>query len=123
VIAPQQPILVAHARIEAIARDAKFKVEPFSLDTQTKLLADCLESADAKAILESVLTPAQLMPPMSLKTSKPKKPKGAGADVGTWASDREHHAKDELDAMGTRRFRPANSLQNRRITGGICCAP
>lgn len=43
---------VAYTRIDAIAKDAKLQIEQFSLDTQTKLLAGGLESAEAKAFLE-----------------------------------------------------------------------
>jgi hypothetical protein len=56
---------VAYTRIDAIAKDAKLQIEQFSLDTQTKLLAGGLESAEAKAFLESMPTPEQLMPPMT----------------------------------------------------------
>jgi len=57
---------VAVAHIDAMAKEGKFKIEQSSLDVQTKLLAEGLESDDAKKFLESMPTPEQLMPPLSL---------------------------------------------------------
>jgi len=65
----------AYTRIDSVAKDAKLKIEHFSLDTQTKLLASGLESAEAKAFLESIPTPGQLMPPMTLDAIEAAMPK------------------------------------------------
>jgi hypothetical protein len=72
---------VADSKIEAMARDAKFRIEQFSLETQTKLLAGGLESADAKAFLESMPTAAQLMPAMDFKDIDAATPKRLRGDV------------------------------------------
>ena len=66
---------VAYARIDALAKDAKRKIERSSLEIQTKLLASGLESVEAKAFLESMPAPEQLMPPLTLDAVEAATPK------------------------------------------------
>ena len=58
---------VAHSRIEQMGKEAKLQIERTSVEFQTRLLANCLESADAKAFLETMPTPAQLMPAITME--------------------------------------------------------
>jgi hypothetical protein len=53
---------MASARIEAIAKDAKLKIEADSVEIRTRLIAGSLESPEAQAFLESMPTPESLMP-------------------------------------------------------------
>jgi hypothetical protein len=46
---------------------AKLKVQQTSLEIRTKLMTDALESAEAKAFLEAMPTPEQLMPAVSVE--------------------------------------------------------
>jgi hypothetical protein len=66
---------VAYTRIEALVRDAKFKIEQFSLETQTTLLADGLESSNARAFLESMPTAEQLVPELKIADIEAVTPK------------------------------------------------
>jgi hypothetical protein len=52
---------VAYRRIEQAQREAYLQIERSSLELQTRLLADGLESAEAKGFLESMPTPEQLI--------------------------------------------------------------
>ena len=54
---------VAQTRIAADAKDAKVKIERQSVDVQTQLVAGGLESAEARAFLDSMPTAESLMPP------------------------------------------------------------
>ncbi len=56
---------VAYTKIDQLEKEAKLKIERASVDIQTKLVAEGLESADAKAWLESMPTAEQLMPPIN----------------------------------------------------------
>ena len=58
---------VAYSRIEQMEKDAKFRIERSSVELQTRLLAAGLESADAKAFLETMPTAEQLMPPITVE--------------------------------------------------------
>jgi hypothetical protein len=53
---------VAHAKIDQHLKETIHAIQRASVDVQTQLLAGGLTSADAKAFLESIPTPAQLMP-------------------------------------------------------------
>jgi hypothetical protein len=53
---------VAHRRIEEAQKQANLQIERSSLALQTRLLADCLESAEARAFLEDMPTAEQLVP-------------------------------------------------------------
>jgi hypothetical protein len=53
---------LAKARIDAMGKSAKTTIEARSAEVLTELVAGGLESAEAKAFLESIPTPAQLMP-------------------------------------------------------------
>jgi hypothetical protein len=46
---------------------AKLKIQQASLEIRTKLMADSLESAEAKAFLESMPTPERLMPALTIE--------------------------------------------------------
>jgi hypothetical protein len=58
---------VAHARIDQHLKEAKHAIERASVEIQTQLVADGLESADAKAFLEAMPAPAQLMPVVTVE--------------------------------------------------------
>jgi hypothetical protein len=66
---------VAHAEIAHLEKEAKFRVEQSSLEIQTRLLADSLESAAAKLFLEEMPTPEQLMPELTVRDIESKLPK------------------------------------------------
>jgi hypothetical protein len=53
---------VAHAKIDQLLKEARHIIEARSVEAQTHLLADGLTSDDAKAFLETIPTPEQLMP-------------------------------------------------------------
>jgi hypothetical protein len=58
---------VAHAKIEQLLKETIHIIQRASVEIQTKLVADGLTSADAKAFLESMPTPAQLMPVVTVE--------------------------------------------------------
>lgn len=58
--------LAARARVAAEEKRARAEVERWSADTQTKLLAAGLDSAEARTFLESMPTAEALMPPLTL---------------------------------------------------------
>jgi hypothetical protein len=58
---------VAHAKIEQHLKEAKHAIERASVEIQTQLVADGLQSADAKAFLEAMPAPALLMPAVTVK--------------------------------------------------------
>lgn len=67
---------LARANVEASVREQKHVVDGWQLDMQTRLLADGLESSEARAFLESLPSVEALLPPMTLSqidalTSKP----------------------------------------------------
>jgi hypothetical protein len=53
---------VAYSRIEEAQKQANLQIERSSLEVQTRLFADGLESAEAKAFLEAMPTAEQLVP-------------------------------------------------------------
>ncbi len=57
---------MAHSRIDQMQKEAKLKIEKDSLEIQTQLLAGRLESAEAKAFLETMPTAEQLMPAITV---------------------------------------------------------
>jgi hypothetical protein len=58
---------VAHARIDQHLKEAKHAIEHASVEIQTQLVADGLQSADAKAFLEAMPAAAQLMPVVTVE--------------------------------------------------------
>lgn len=58
--------MAAKARIAAEEKRAKSEIERWSAETQTKLLAAGLDSAEARAFLEAMPTPESLMPRLTL---------------------------------------------------------
>jgi hypothetical protein len=58
---------VAYSRIEQMEKEAKVRIERSSVEFQTKLFADSLESADAKAFLETMPTAEQLLPAVTIE--------------------------------------------------------
>jgi hypothetical protein len=58
---------VAHSKIDQLLKQAQHTIERASVDIQTKLVADGLESAEAKAFLEAVPTADQLMPKVTVE--------------------------------------------------------
>ena len=58
---------VANTRIDHLLKQAKHVIEAKSVETQTQLLADGLTSADAKRFLETMRTPAELMPAVTVE--------------------------------------------------------
>jgi hypothetical protein len=63
----QELTRVAHSKIDELEKEAKLEIDRASAETQTKLLAAGLESAEAQAFLEAMPTAAQLMPPVNLQ--------------------------------------------------------
>jgi hypothetical protein len=60
-------IRVAHSKIEQLEKEAKHAIERASVEIQTRLVADGLESVEAKAFLDSMPTAEQLMPVLSVE--------------------------------------------------------
>jgi hypothetical protein len=58
---------VAHTKIEQLEKEAKLAIERASVEIQTRLVADGLESAGAKVFLDSMPTPQQLIPEISVQ--------------------------------------------------------
>jgi hypothetical protein len=58
---------VAYSRIEEAQKHASLQIERSSLEFQTRLLAVGLESTDARALLENMPTPEQLMPSFTVE--------------------------------------------------------
>jgi hypothetical protein len=56
----------AQTKIAAMGKDAKMAIDARAADVLTELIAGGLESADAKAFLESIPTADQLMPRLTL---------------------------------------------------------
>jgi hypothetical protein len=63
----QELTRVAHSKIDQLEKEAKLQIDRASAETQTKLLAAGLESAEAQRFLEAMPTAVQLMPALSLK--------------------------------------------------------
>ena len=55
---------LAQARIAAVGRQAKTAIEAKTAEVLTVLIAGGLESSEARAFLETIPTPQQLMPPV-----------------------------------------------------------
>jgi hypothetical protein len=58
---------VAHTKIEQLEKEAKHAIERASVEIQTRLVADGLESAEARAFLDSMPTAEQLMPALTVE--------------------------------------------------------
>jgi hypothetical protein len=58
---------VADRKIEQLEKEAKLAIERASVEIQTKLVAHGLESAEAKAFLDSMPAAEQLMPALSVQ--------------------------------------------------------
>ena len=58
---------VAHARIDQHLKETIHAIQRASVEIQTQLVAEGLTSAGAKAFLESIPTPAQLMPTVTVE--------------------------------------------------------
>ena len=56
----------AYARIDAMERDARLKIETKSVELQTRLIAGSLESDEAKAFLEAMPSAEMLMPMLNV---------------------------------------------------------
>jgi hypothetical protein len=78
---------VAHARIDQHLKEAKHAIESASVEIQTRLIAESLTSEDAKAFLESMPAPAQLMPVVTVE--EVQKQLGLGNDDGDDDADEE----------------------------------
>jgi hypothetical protein len=72
---------VAHSKIDQRLKQAKHGIERASVEFQTRLLADGLESAAAIAFLEAMPTPAQLMPVVTVEEIQ--KQLAPGEEIGT----------------------------------------
>jgi hypothetical protein len=72
---------VANTRIDALEREARFVIEKASLQVQTALLADGLETDAARQFLDSMPGAEALMPPLSMQQIEAAAPvaKAAGA--------------------------------------------
>jgi hypothetical protein len=65
---------IASTRIDAMVKEAHHAIEAASVEVQTTLLAGGLQSAEAKNFLESMPTPAQLMPRLELSKIEATRP-------------------------------------------------
>jgi hypothetical protein len=74
---------VAYSRIEEAQKHANLQIERSSLEFQTRLLATGLESTDARALLEGMPTPEQLVPSLTVEEIQKglNSGKSPGADV------------------------------------------
>ena len=72
---------VAHTRIDQLEKKARLEIERASVDVQTRLVADGLASADARAFLEAMPTADQLMPVVTVEQIQ-KQLTHSGFDVG-----------------------------------------
>jgi hypothetical protein len=68
---------LARTQIDAMIKSGKRKVEEISLDVQTRIIASGL-SSEAKAFLESMPSPEQLMPRLNLGTLETMLGNGSG---------------------------------------------
>jgi hypothetical protein len=71
---------VAHSRIESDEKAAKAAIDAASAEIQTHLLADGLESAAAKAFLESMPDPEALMPAVTVELVQKQLPRPFGGN-------------------------------------------
>ena len=58
---------VANTKIDQLLKDAKHAIAAKSVEIQTRLVAEGLESAAAKAFLESMPVPSALLPPVTVE--------------------------------------------------------
>jgi hypothetical protein len=68
---------LAHTQVDAMIKSGKRKIEEISLDVQTKIIASGL-TTEAKAFLDSMPTPEQLMPRLNLSDMEKMVGIGAG---------------------------------------------
>jgi hypothetical protein len=68
---------VAYRRIEEAQKQANLQIERSSLELQTRLFADCLESAEAKAFLEAMPSAEQLVPLITVEEIQKALPSGS----------------------------------------------
>lgn len=57
----------ARTRIAALEKDAKAKIQQRSVEVQTALMAGGLQTAEARAFVQSMPTAAELMPPLDVR--------------------------------------------------------
>lgn len=79
---------VAKSRIAALGRNAKLSIERRELDVLTELAAGSLESSEAKAFLDSIPTPRELMPTIDV------------AELGSGFAAERQGRTDRLVALG-----------------------
>jgi len=81
-VAPRRAELtkVANSKIDQHLKETIHAIQQASVEIQTQLVADRLTSADAKAFLESMPTPAQLMPPVTVREIQKQLGGGEGND-------------------------------------------
>jgi hypothetical protein len=76
---------LAERKIDAAGKEALSAIEMRSADVLTRLIAGGLESAEARAFLESIPVPAQLMPPVVVAELEYRdKPLGENVDVSDY---------------------------------------
>lgn len=71
---------VAKTRIDALAEAAKVEIERASLDVQTQLIAGGLDSDEARAFLDAMPTPQQLMPALTVMEIEAADPRASKYD-------------------------------------------
>jgi hypothetical protein len=77
---------LAHARVAALEKSALAAIERASIETQTKLLAGGLTTDAARAFLDALPEPADLLPPLSIEQLE------AALPTGERTTDRERAA-------------------------------
>jgi hypothetical protein len=109
---------LAKKRLDALTAKAKAAIDRKLLDTETALIAGSLESEDARAILATMPTAEQLMPPLSLDdlgvtTWQP--PEGAAAELLTPSTPADRRRRKALRAIAA--HPGASDREIGRLTG------
>jgi hypothetical protein len=96
---------VAHNKIEQLEKEAKHAIERASVEIQTKLVADGLESTEAKTFLDSMPTAEQLMPMLTKRPRDSKTTRRPGRMRIRRFPIRKEHTMTSGDGKITYRFR------------------
>ena len=73
---------VARTTIQAVGKRAKLAIDTRTAEVLTELIAGSLESAEAKAFLESIPTPEQLMPSFNIEAHLDRLAQHADGELG-----------------------------------------
>lgn len=93
---------VAQRRLDALTSTAKVEIDAEALDAEEALVTGGLESDEARAVLESMPTPEQLMPSLTLDDLGVKRwqpPKGAASALLTPSTTADRKRRQVLRAI------------------------